>query len=138
MTKLSMAEILEQTSKIGNRNKQIEFLRQHYSKHLHEALAFGYDERIQWLLPETDPPFTPITGEELKMNLHRECHLQKLYYFVAGGKGAAVRPAQRENMFIQLLESVDIKDAELLLSLKKKILPYGIDRQLIEDAYGKL
>lgn len=138
LKKLAMHEILAQTAQIKDRGKQIEFLRLHGSKHLHEALAFSYDERIHWLLPATNPPYTPVTDDDeyTQMSFHRECRLGKLYYFVHGGKGANINPSQRENIFIQLLESLDPRDAELLLTLKNKKLPDGITRELIEEAYG--
>ena len=139
LKKLAMHEILTQTAQIKDREKQIEFLRLHGSEHLHEARAFSYDERVHWLLPATNPPYTPLTDnddEYTSMSFHRECCLGKLYYFVHGGKGANINSSQRENTFIQLSETIDAREAELLLTLKNKKLPDGITKELIEEAYG--
>jgi hypothetical protein len=44
---------------------------------------------------------------------------------------------RRESLFITLLESVDPKDAKLLLSVKNKKLPYkNITKDLIQEAFG--
>ena len=136
---LSMSEILAKVESLQNRKEKIEFLKIHHSRHMHEALAFAYDERVKWLLPEGNPPYRPLESEDAKMNLHRECRLGKLYYFVEGGKGANVNPIKREQMFIDLLESVEAEDAKLLVALKNKQIPYrGVTQKLIEEAWGEL
>ena len=60
---LSFSEILEKVEATGSRKDKIEMLKKYYTKQLHEALAFGYDERIKWLLPEGEPPvsYTHLT-----------------------------------------------------------------------------
>ncbi len=139
MKRLSMSEILAQTAKLDSEQEQIDFLKLHWSKHLAESLALAYDERIHWLLPAATPPYTPFDGEgvDAKMVLHKEASQGKLFYFVHGGKGPNVTAMQRESIFINLLEMVDPKDAELLLMFKDKKLPEGITQELIEKAYGK-
>lgn len=135
---LAMHDILTQTAQIEERAEQITFLKMHQSKHFHEALAFGYDDRVTWLLPVSNPPYKPYEGDDASMNFHRECRLGKLLYFVRGGKAQNATALHRENIFIQLLESLEAKDAELLLTLKNKKLPVGISKELIEEAYGEL
>lgn len=136
---LGMAEILSEVEKMSSRKDKIAMLKKHYSKHMHEALAFAYDDRVQWLLPKGKPPYTPLESEEAKMNLHRECRLGKLYYFVQGGKGQGINGMKREMMFTDLLESVDPEDAKLLVALKEKQIPYrGVTKKLIEEAWGEL
>jgi hypothetical protein len=45
---------------------------------------------------------------------------------------------KREEMFGQLLESLDEQDSEMLLLAKEKKLPYGIKKSLIKEAYPEL
>ncbi len=143
---LSMSEILAETEKLSSRKDKIAFLRVHYSKHMHEALAFAYDDNVKWLVPDTAPPYRPLESQDAKMNLHRECRYGKLYYFtelrlpngqVMPGKGSNVNPIRREQMFIDLLESIEAEDAKLLVALSQKKIPYrGVTQKLIEEAWG--
>jgi len=140
MKQLAMYEILAQCAMLDSEEQQINFLKTHWSKHLAETLALVYDERVHWLMPKETPPYTPYEpsqGEnDAKMTLHQEASRGKLYYFVHAGKGQNVNSLQRENMFINLLEMVHPKDAELLIMFNRKELPQGITRELIEKAYG--
>lgn len=134
--KLSMSEILKNAESITSRKKKIEYLRQHYSKPFHEVLAFAYDPRVLWELPDSDPPYNPIETGEAHGMLYNQT--RKLYLFVKGGSGSNLPNHRREMLFIQLLESVDPEDAKLLLAAKSKKLPYkGITQKLIEEAYGE-
>lgn len=136
---LSFGEILEKVESTGSRKDKIELLKKYYSRELHEALAFGYDERVKWLLPEGEPPYKPLESHEAKSALMQEIRKQKLYYFVQGGKSPDLKQHRREMLFLDVLESIDPKDAKLLLALKNKQIPYrGVTKKLIEDAYGEL
>ena len=63
----------------------------------------------------------------------------KAKYFVKGLIGDQLNPIKREKMFIDMLESVHPKDAELLLAMKdKKILAKSVTRKLIQEAFPNL
>ena len=133
----SMSEILKKTEGFTLRKKKVEYLRENYTKAMHEVLAFGYDPRVVWELPEAAPPYTPNPTNESQGMLYNQA--RKLYLFVRGGTGAEIPAYRREQLFIQLLESVDPEDAKLLLSIKEKKIPYrGITQKLIEEAWGVL
>jgi hypothetical protein len=132
-----MSEILKKAESITTRKDKIAFLKSQYTKALHEVLAFGYDPRVVWTLPETDPPYNPCETLEAQGMLYSQA--RKLYLFVQGGSGGQIPQARKEQLFIQLLESVDPEDAKLLLSVKNKKIPYrGITQKLVEEAYGVL
>jgi hypothetical protein len=132
--RLMISEILEQASKLKSKNEKINFLRQNYSKQLHFILEHVFNPNVKFLLPESDPPYTPMpTGEGHGM-LYSEA--RKMYLFVEGGH-PTLNQMRRESLFITLLESVDPKDAKLLLSVKNKKLPYkNITKDLIQEAFG--
>lgn len=134
--KLAMSEILEKASKIKSKEQKIEFLRLHYSKPFHEVLAYGYDPRVRWTLPEEAPPYIPLkdAGEDARGMLYTEA--RKFYLFVERPGYPAPNQLKKEQLFVQLLETVYPGDAELILLLKNKKLPKGITQALIEEAYG--
>jgi hypothetical protein len=62
---------------------------------------------------------------------------RKLYLFV-NGRGNNLNRTKLENLFIQILESVAPKDAELLCMVKERKLPKGITPSLIEEVWPGL
>ncbi len=131
---LMISEILEQASQLKTKQQKIEFLRRHYSKQLHFVVMHAFDPRIKFLLPEEDPSYTPLQTGEGQGMLYSQA--RKLYLFLEGSP-TALTQLKREMLFIQLLESIDPKDATLLLSIKNKKLPYKtITEQLIKEAFG--
>ncbi len=135
--KLSMSEILQKVDEASSHEDKVAVLKQNYDRKLHETLAFAYDPRITWTLPEGTPPYTPSPDTtDSKLVLFAE-H-RKLYLFLKGGKGDRLPAVKREKIFIDLLSTVDPEDAKLLLSLKKKEIPYAsITRELVEEAWGE-
>lgn len=98
-------------------------------------LDLVYNPNIEFLLPETDPPYTPIDeGIDAQNVLKADVRLLK--YCLNIPDGEQLRPLKREQMFIQLLESVDAKDAKLLLSIKNKKLPAEL-RDITESVVRK-
>ena len=85
-------------------------------------LDLVYNPNIKFLLPETDPPYTPL-DEGIDAQNVLKADIRRLKYCLNIPDGEQLRPIKREQMFIQLLESVDAKDAKLLLAVKNKKLP---------------
>lgn len=135
-TVIGMAEFLDKVSKLKKRDEKINALKANDSFQLRSVLQGAYDPRIKWLLPEGQPPFKPNDLPDQEPVFLRE--IKKLSYYVEGG--APVRnQAQREMMFIQLLENVAPADALLLCAMKDKKLPVkGIDAQMVREAFPDL
>jgi len=85
-------------------------------------LDLVYNPNIWFLLPETDPPYTPV-DEGIDAQNVLKADVRKLKYCLNLPEGEQLRPLKREQMFIQLLEAVDHNDAKLLLNVKNKKLP---------------
>jgi len=50
-------------------------------------------------------------------------------------------PEQKDMAFTRLLETIDARDAELLLAVKNRNLPYrypGITKEVVAEAFGDL
>lgn len=126
-------EILEEASKIKSVQERALFLRKHDSQTLRMILEGVFNPTINWLLPKGSPPYkqNEITGSEtLLYNFSR-----KLYLFVEGGN-PNLKPMRREFLFIEMLESVHPKDAELLIAMKDKTMPYkGITKSVLKQAF---
>jgi Family of unknown function (DUF6433) len=137
-TVVGMAEFLEKVAKLKKRDEKIAALRANKSYQLLTVLQGAFDPRIQWLLPEGIPPFKANDLQDQESVFLRE--LRKLTYYVQGGAPVKSQ-AQREIMFIHLLENCAPADALLLCAMKDKKLPAnmkGIDAQLVREAFPEL
>lgn len=134
--RLGISEILIKASKLSKNQEKIEFLRQHYSQPLGTVIKYMLDPNVKFTLPEGAPPYkkNDLTGQETR--LYSE--VRKLYLFLEGCTKNLNKP-RREALFIELLENVDPNDAELLIAMKDKKLPYkGLSVKLIKEAYPGL
>lgn len=130
-------EVLELASKAKTRQEKIEVLRKHESWALKDLLRGAYDDLVQWNLPPGAPPYEAAAESSVPSTLHNQ-H-KKFKYFVKGLAGDQVNPIKRERMFIDMLESVHPKDAELLVLMKdKKTLAKTVTRKLVEEAFPNL
>lgn len=135
--KLLVYEVLDLVAKAKSKDEKVKILRENESGALHDVIRGTFDERIVWLLPQgAPPPYTPNKPESAPSNFLREC--VKLAYFVKGGLAPDLNPIRREMMFIQLLESVHPRDAEILIDLINKKAPKGLTRAVAKEAFPNL
>lgn len=135
--KKSIAEILEEVAALKKKEDKITKLRENANNMVMlKVLQWTYDQRIKWLLPEGDVPYNPTKYLDQEGNLYNEA--RRLYLFVEGGN-PNLKQVRREFLFIQLLESLSPKEAQLLASVKDKKLPYkGITEKLVSEAFPGL
>jgi hypothetical protein len=127
-TNKCMANIVSKIEAQTTVEKQVEFLQLHSSYALKAVLGYGMDPNVKWLLPDGDPPYRPLfEAADQEGRFYVEC--KKLIYFVDSPEGAQVKQLKREQLFIQVLESIDPRDAKMLLRMKNhqiKIRPEAI------------
>jgi hypothetical protein len=157
-------EILELTSKQRSNAKKIEVLKTYEHDALKSVLIWNFDETVISLLPEGDVPYAS-TGEQtsysgtlsskvndavFKMNelgsnslgsmdqgkssIRKE--YQMFFNFVKGGNNG-LSSLRRETMFINILQGLHPKEAELLCLVKDKKLSdkYKITLDNVKEAY---
>ena len=89
-----------------------------YKQILTQIFEYAFLMEKKWILPEGTPPFKPAP-EPLGMtetNLYAE--FRRFYVF----NRADLAPLKRESMFINLLEGIHPKEAEMLIALKDQKL----------------
>ena len=140
-TNKCMANIIAKIEAQPTVEKQVEFLQLHSSYALKAVLGYGMDPGVKWLLPDGDPPYRPLfDAADQEGRFYIEC--KKLIYFVDSPEGAQVKQLKREQLFIQVLESIDPRDAKLLLRMKNrqiKIMPEAIAEAFpnLWEAWGR-
>lgn len=132
MSRKSISWILDFTSKLPNKEEKINCLRANETV-VAQILQYAYSPNIEWLLPETDPPYVPNEHQNQEHMMYGE--LRKLYLFVKGGNDN-LEQVKRERLFIDMLEAVCREDAEMLLAAKNKKLPYkGLNAKIVQEAF---
>lgn len=114
-TTLGIGEIINEAINIQKKVDKVAYLKQNNSRELRDILKLMYDKSLEFNIPNTAPPYTPTEHPDTYGALYREA--RKLKYFVKGYGGDDLPTAKRENLFIEMLESVHPTDAELLIKM---------------------
>ena len=130
-------EVIDLASKAKTRQEKIDILRANETWALKDVLRGTYDDTIEFLLPDCEPPYEPADPSSVPSNLIRRN--KEFAYFVKNGKGAKLPAVKREGMFIRLLEAIHPEDAKLLVKMIcKKQLAKTITKKLVQEAYPQL
>lgn len=131
---LSIYEILQKANSKKTKAEKIKFLQENNSPALRLVLQFALHPNVKVLLPEGPAPYKPADlADENLGKLYSES--KKLYLFCEGGNDA-LNQNKRDMLFVQLLESIHPKDAELLVAAKDKKLPFkDLSRNVILEAF---
>jgi len=155
-------EILELASKQRSNAKKVEVLKTYEHDSVKSIFIWNFDESVISLLPEGEVPYGGATEQtvysgSLSENLAREAkggesatgqdlngrgrtslrrEYQNLYHFVKGGNDS-LSTIRREMMFINILEGLHPKEAELLILVKDGKLSdkYKITLDNVKEAY---
>ncbi len=155
-------EILELVSTQKTAAKKVEVLKKYEHDSLKAIFIWNFDETVISLLPEGEVPYAnaeeqtvysgtlsqnlsreanggeSATGQDLngkgKTSLRRE--YQNLFHYVKGGNNT-LTTIRREMMFINLLQGLHPKEAEVLILTKDKKLTdkYKITLDNVKQAY---
>jgi len=117
MERKSISWILDFASKLSDEEK-VKCLVANPS--LADIFRLAYDPQLQWVLPETDPPYKPCEYPNIDNQFYSQ--IKRLYLFLRGGNDG-MNQIKRERLFIDILETIAPGDAKLLLALKNKTLP---------------
>jgi hypothetical protein len=130
-----LSEIIQKVSNCKTRDEKIEILRHYDSPALRAILIWNFDQRVQSALPEGEVPYTPNDAPIGTEHTRLVQEWRKFNYFV---KGVTNTPqAKRETMFIQMLESLQEVEAELICLVKDKQLHkrYKVTKVVVQEAF---
>lgn len=123
----------------GKKNKadKVKLLKEHTRDDVKALIIWNYDKGIVSAIPEGDVPYKKNDAPANSGGHTRLVHeWRTLYNYIKGGNDK-LSQMKREQMFVQLLESLHADEAEILLLVKDKELQskYRITRQVVEEAY---
>ena len=133
-------DIFTEVGKATKKADKIAILHKNSSAALKQILGLTYDPRVNWLLPEGEPPYKPLSkSADQETGLLQET--RRLYLFVEGDSEAQrnLSSLRREQLYVSMLESIDPDDAKVLLAMKTGKLPYkGLTRKLVAEAFPNM
>ena len=134
MTTLSLAEIVNTARKAETVEEKVAVLKENDTTQLRDILALMCDARWTFDLPETAPPYTESDINESHGLLYRE--MRKMPYFVEQRQeGQGMNRVKKEQIFIQMLESIDKEDAQLVVrTIAKEPYP-DLSPEVINKAF---
>lgn len=129
-------ETINDIAKLPTKKDRVEALQQDNNPTIKTILKYCFDPSVKWLLPKGEVPYKPNKNSDQRNMLYSRA--RELYLFVEGGN-PNLRQMRREELFINLLESIDEKDAELICAIKDKEMPMkGYTLKVVMDAFPDL
>ena len=131
-------EIFTQINNAKDKPKKIEVLKQNDTPAMRQLLKAAFDPKIQWDLPEGVPPYIKNEAPAGTEHTSLLSEARKLYHFIVGGNNTITK-IKKETMFVQMLEGLQEKDAEVLIAIKEKNLNTtfkGLTSAVVKEAFG--
>tara|TARA_B100000029_G_scaffold367955_1_gene361406 strand:+ start:656 stop:1138 length:483 start_codon:yes stop_codon:yes gene_type:complete len=139
-------EILEAVDSERVKAKKVNLLRQHGDDSFKMVMIWNFDPSVVSVLPEGSVPYQPVDTAELadkdkgvpsRTTIRNAAN--GFYRFVKGGDDQ-LNKIKRESLFINLLETLPQKEAEVLILTKDKRLQtqYGITKELVSEAWPEI
>ena len=130
-------EIFELVSEQRTKAKRVEILKEYRDDSVTAVLIWNFDQRVQSAIPDGQVPYEPndVPVGTDHTSLRREW--KTLYHFIKGGN-PTLSGLRRESMFIQLLEGLHPKEAEIICLVKDKNLKSEypkITLDVVKEAY---
>lgn len=131
-----ISEIFKKASNGNVKKKKVDVFKKYDSPQLRIICKAAYDTNIKWLLPEGDVPYIENEAPEGTEHARLEHSAKTLYNFVKGGNDKLPQ-FKRENMFIQLLESLHKDEAKFLGLVKDQTVhnEYKVSAVVIKEAF---
>ena len=131
-----MNEILELVDEQKTDDGKIAILKEYECDILKSLFIWNFDDSVISLLPQGTVPYKPNEnplGTD-HSSLRRE--QRSLYNFVKGGNDQ-LSTIRRETIFIQMLEGLHPKEADIVIAVKDGNLEdmYDVPFEVVEDAY---
>lgn len=137
----SLPELFKRVSEAKTNDEKKRILREKDSKHLQTVLQGAFHPNIVWELPEGQVPYKKDDGAYGVNPSILEREIRKFPYFVSGAFGSKLiqNKMKRENIFIQMLESIHPTESELIIQMKdKNIKCDGLTARLVWEIFPDL
>lgn len=131
-------EIFTKINNAKDKPKKIEVLRKYDQPYIRQLLKAAFDPKIKWVLPEGTPPHMPNEAPVGTEHTLLRNEARKLYHFIEGGDNQTNK-IRKEQLFIQILESLHVSEAQVLIHIKDRTLNKtykGLTGDMVKEAFG--
>lgn len=138
---MQVYEILGELDACTTKQRKVDLIRTKYSNHspLQYILRWNFDDSIKSLLPEGEPPFDKEKKDgDSPQSLWS--YLKMFPNFVDSAQGRQLPELKRENLFIEMLDALDLEEALTVVAAKDGKLDemYNITLDVVNAAYPEI
>lgn len=137
MSSLSIAEIVGKLKSAKTKTERIDILKNNDCAALRGIIRMNFDESLVLALPAGRPPFKQATVPDGFGKTSLKASAKGWYVFIQE-LSPNVKQSRRESIFIQLLESLDKSEAEILVQAKDRKLDLGLTKKAINEVFPGL
>jgi len=136
----NMYEIFDQFEESSSKKERMDVIEKNLSHTLTEVLKLTYHPQYEWLvsdLPENYKAPDTLPGISISQI---SAQLRKLYLFQKGNPTAEkLSPQKRNELLLQILESLEFREAEVVIGIFKKDLGVkGLNYKFVKEAFPNL
>mgnify|MGYP003526834822 CR=1 FL=1 len=135
-----LPELLKHISKMESQEEKVLILREFANRNAEclglakDFMQFTWHPKIKWMLPEGTPPYRSDYPDYSLAPSTLSQAIKKFKYLVECST-MATSPIKREQIFIQLLESMYTEDSKLMIMMKEQKIDQRVYRGVTEDLF---
>ena len=134
----SIPLIFEDVAAANSIKARKKVLLENESKPLKELLKYAFHPDIKFALPPGKPPYKTIGSPDEYNPTYLYPNIRKFYLYIEGGHDGLTQ-LRREQLFVQMLESLHPKEAEVVIQVKDKKLKYrGLTYKLVKKTFPEI
>ena len=134
----SIPLIFEDVAAANSIKSRKEVLLENESEPLKEILKYAFHPDIKFALPSGSPPYKTVGSPDEYNPTYLYPNIKKFYLYIEGGH-VGLTQLRREQLFVQMLESLHPKEAEVVIQIKDKKLNYrGLTYKLVKTTFPEI
>lgn len=136
----NMYEIFDEFEEASSKKEKMKVIEQNLSKALHDVLLLTFHPQYEWLVKDIPENYrVPDTKPGISF-CQIGTELRKLYLFQKGHPTAeTLTPRKQNELLIQLLESLEPREAEVIIGIFKKDQGVkGLTYKFVKEAFPNM
>ena len=138
MSVLSIPRIFEHVAAANSFEARRKVLLENESNPLKDLLRYAFHPDIKFALPSGAPPYKTIGSPDEYNPTYLYPNIRKFYLYIEGGHDGLTQ-LRREQLFVQMLEGLHPKEADVVIQVKDKKLKFrGLTYKLVKETFPNL
>jgi len=136
----NLYEIFDEFELAKNKKERMAVIEKNLNKTLVQVLELTFHPQIEWLIKDMPDNFQFKSIPEGMSYAKMSTEIRKLYLFRKGQAEAhALNPRKQNEILLQLLESLEPREAEVIIGIFKKDQGVkGLDYKFVKEAFPNL